>query len=104
MLDLPTPGRPWEATGSPRDRRTSGGGRLQLEKSGGVRPSRGTTYPGIPTSVVLGVVMPPEEAATPLQTPFLHKLLFAGFLVPSCPKRALVWGTVVRGFARQDLC
>ena len=22
---------------------------------------------------------------------------FAGFLVPSCPKRVLVWGTVVRG-------
>ena len=30
--------------------------------------------------------------------------LFAGFLVPSCPKCALVWGTVVRGFARRDLC
>ena len=24
-------------------------------------------------------------------------LQFAGFLVPSCPKHALVWGTVVRG-------
>ena len=35
---------------------------------------------------------------------FCRRLLFAGFLVPSCPKRALVWGTVVRGFARQDLC
>ena len=33
----------------------------------------------------------------PLQTAFCCKLLFAGFLVPSCPKRALVWGTVVRG-------
>ena len=30
--------------------------------------------------------------------------LFAGFLVPLCPKRALVWGMVVRGFARRDLC
>ena len=58
------PGRPWEAMGSPLDGGTSEGGRLQLEKSGGVRPGGGTTYPGIPT-VVLGVVMPPEEAATP---------------------------------------
>ena len=39
-----------------------------------------------------------------VQTAFRHKLLFAGFLVPLCPKRALVWGTVVRGFARRDLC
>ena len=58
-------GRPCEAAGSPQDRGASGGGRLQLEKSGGVRPSRGTTYPGIPATVVLGVVMPPEEAVTP---------------------------------------
>ena len=28
---------------------------------------------------------------------YFHKLLFAGFLIPSCPKCALVWGTVVRG-------
>ena len=65
MSDLPMPGRSWEAVGSPLDRGTSGGGRLQLEKSGGVRPGRGATYPGIPAAVVLGVVMPPEEAATP---------------------------------------
>ena len=32
------------------------------------------------------------------------ELLFAGFLAPSSPKRALVWGIVVRGFARRDLC
>ena len=32
---------------------------------------------------------------------FLCKMLFAGSLVPRC---ALVWGMVVRGFARQDLC
>ena len=30
--------------------------------------------------------------------------VFAGFLVPSCPKHALVWGMVVRGFVRRDLC
>ena len=36
--------------------------------------------------------------------PFSHKLLLACFLVPSCPKRALVWGMVVRGFAHRDLC
>ena len=57
------PGRPCEAVGSPLDRRTSGGGRLQLEKSGGVRPGRGATYPGIPATVVLGVVMPPDYLA-----------------------------------------
>ena len=33
-----------------------------------------------------------------MQTAFHRKLRFAGFLVPSCPKRALAWGTVVRGF------
>ena len=32
-----------------------------------------------------------------MQTSFCRELLFAGFLVPLCPKRALVWGTVVRG-------
>ena len=32
------------------------------------------------------------------------ELLFTSFLVPSCPKHALVWGTVVRGFASRDLC
>ena len=35
---------------------------------------------------------------------FFFVWLFAGFLVPSCPKRALVWGMVVRGFAHRDLC
>ena len=31
-------------------------------------------------------------------------LLLAMLGSPSCPKRALVWGMVVRGFAHQDLC
>ena len=39
-----------------------------------------------------------------MQTASGRKLQFAGFLVPSCPKHALVWGMVVRGFARRDLC
>ena len=64
-MDLPTRDRPCKAAGSPRGRGASGGGRLQLEKSGGVMPGRGTTYPGIPATEVLGVVMPPEEAVTP---------------------------------------
>ena len=64
-MDLLMPGRPCEAAGSPRGRGASGGGRLQLEKSGGVKPSGGATYPGIPATEVLGVVMPPEEAVTP---------------------------------------
>ena len=51
--------------GSPLGRGTSNGGRLQLEKSGGVRPSGGATYPSIPATEVLGVVMPPEEVVTP---------------------------------------
>ena len=48
-----------------------------------------------------------EVAPAPVancKLPFCRKLLFAGFLVPLCPKRALVWGTVVRGFVRRDLC
>ena len=32
-----------------------------MEKSGGVRPGGGATYPGIPPMEVLGVVSPPEE-------------------------------------------
>ena len=64
-MDLLMPGRPCEAAGSPWDRGASGGGRLQLEKSGGVRPGGGATYPGIPATEVLGVVMPPEEVVTP---------------------------------------
>ena len=63
------PGRPCEAVGSPQGRGASGGARLQLEKSGGVRPSGGTTYPGIPATEVLGVVMPPEEVVTPYPAP-----------------------------------
>ena len=39
-----------------------------------------------------------------MQIAVCRKLQFPGFLVPSCPKRALVWGMVVRGFARRDLC
>ena len=77
------PGRPWEAMGSPLDRGTSGGGRLQVEKSGEVRPSGGATYPGIPAGVILGVVMPPEEAVTQCpgvcSTIWLHNLGGAGW-------------------------
>ena len=36
-----------------------------MEKSGGVRPGGGAMYPGIPPMEVLGVVIPPEEEATP---------------------------------------
>ena len=75
------PGMSCEAMGSPLDGGISGGGRLQLEKSGRVRPSRGATYPGIPAVVVLGVVMPPEEAVTPYpgvcSTTWLHVLVGA---------------------------
>ena len=80
------PGRPCEAVGSPRGRGASGGGRLQLEKSGGVRPSRGATYPGIPATEVLGVVMPPEEVITPYpgvcSTIWLHDAGGTGWEAP----------------------
>ena len=46
----------------------------------------------------------PRGSPPIMQTAFRRKLLFAGYLVPMCPKHALVWGTVVRGFARRDLC
>ena len=40
------------------------------------RPGGGATYPDIPAAVVLGVVMPPEEAVTPYpgvcSTTWLH--------------------------------
>ena len=36
-----------------------------MEKSGGVRPGGGTTYPGIPPMEVLGPVTPPPEEVTP---------------------------------------
>ena len=39
----------------------------------------------------------PRDSPPIMQTAFHCKLLFAGFLVPSCLKRALVWGMVVRG-------
>ena len=58
-------GRPPEAAGSPLGGGVSGGGRFQLEKSGRVRPSGGTSYSSASVVVVLGVVGPPEEAATP---------------------------------------
>ena len=64
-MDLPMQDRPCEAAGSPQGGEASGGGRLQLEKSGGVRPGGGAMYPGMPATEVLGVVMPPEEAVTP---------------------------------------
>ena len=65
MRDLLTPGRPDGAAGNPQDPAASGGGSLQLERSMGGRPSGGATYPDIPAAVILGVVMPPEEAVTP---------------------------------------
>ena len=61
-MDLPTPGRPGGAVGNPLDAGASGGSSLQLEKSIGVRPGGGGTYLDIPAAVVLGEVMPPEEA------------------------------------------
>ena len=36
-----------------------------MEKSGGVRPGRGTTYPDIPPTEVLGPVTSPDEDVTP---------------------------------------
>ena len=51
--------------GSPGGRGTSGGGTLQIEKSGGVRPGGGATYPGIPPMVVLISVAPLEVEVTP---------------------------------------
>ena len=36
-----------------------------MEKSGGVRPGGGATYPGIPPMEVLGSVTPPKEEVTP---------------------------------------
>ena len=65
LMDLLTPGRPGGAVGNPHDAGASGGSSLQLEKSIGVRPGGGGTYPDIPAAEVLGEVMPPEEAVTP---------------------------------------
>ena len=65
LMDLPTPGRLGGAVGNPLDARASGGGSLQLEKSIGGRPGGGGMYPGIPAAVVVGAVMPPEEAVAP---------------------------------------
>ena len=65
LVDLPTPGRPGGAVGNPLDAGASGGGSLQLEKSIEVRPGGGGTYPDMPAAVILGEVMPPEEAVTP---------------------------------------
>ena len=45
-------------TDSPLGREASRGGMLQMEKSGGVRPGGGATYPGIPPMEVLRVVTP----------------------------------------------
>ena len=76
LTDLPTPGRLGGAVGNPLDARASGGGSLQLEKSIGGRPGGGGTYPDIPAAVVLGAVMPPEEAVAPYpgdsSTTWLH--------------------------------
>ena len=76
LTDLPTPGRLGGAAGNPLDAGASGGGSLQLEKFIGGRPSGGGTYPDIPAAVVLGAVMPPEEAVTPYpgnsSTTWLH--------------------------------
>ena len=65
LTDLPTPGRPGGAGSNPLDSGASGGGSLQLEKSIGGRLGGGGTYPDIPAAVVLGTVMPPEEAVAP---------------------------------------
>ena len=62
LMDLPTPGRLVGAVGNPLDARASGGGSLQLEKSIEGRPGGGGTYQGIPAAVVVGAVIPPEEA------------------------------------------
>ena len=62
LMDLLTPGRPGGAVGNPLDAGASGGSSLQLEKSIGVRPGGGGTCPDIPAAVVLGEVVPPEEA------------------------------------------
>ena len=75
-MDLLTPGRLGGAGGSPLDAGASGGTSLQLEKSIGGRPGWGGAYPGIPAAVVLGEVMPPEEAVAPYpgdwSTTWLH--------------------------------
>ena len=64
--------------GSPLGRGASRGGKLQMEKSGGVRPGGGATYPGIPATEVLGVVTPLEEVVTPYpgvcSTIWLHNI------------------------------
>ena len=65
LMDLPTPGRPGGAVGNPLDAGASGGSSLQLEKSIGGRPGGGGMYPDIPAAVVLGAVVPPEEAVAP---------------------------------------
>ena len=53
-----------------------------MEKSGGVRPGGGTTYPGIPPMEVLRPVTPPEEEVTPYPgacwTIWLHDVGGAG--------------------------
>ena len=76
LTDLPTPGRLVGAVGNCLDAGASGGGSLQLEKSIGGRPGGGGMYPDIPAAVVLGAVMPPEEAVTPYpgdsSTTWLH--------------------------------
>ena len=76
LMDLLTPGRLVGAVGNHLDARASGGGSLQLEKSIGGRPGGGGMYPGIPGTVVVGAVMPPEEAVAPYpgdsSTTWLH--------------------------------
>ena len=76
LTDLLTPGRLGGAAGNPLDARASGGGSLQLEKSIRGRPGWGGTYLDIPAAVVLGAVMPPEEAVAPYpgdsSTTWLH--------------------------------
>ena len=65
LMDLLTPGRLGGAVGNPLDAGASGGGSLQSKKSIGGRPGGGGMYPDIPATVVLGVVVPPEEAVAP---------------------------------------
>ena len=76
LMDLPTPGRLGGAVGNPLDAGASGGGSLQSEKSIGGRPGGGGIYLDIPAAVVVGAVMPPEEAVAPYpgdsSTTWLH--------------------------------
>ena len=64
------------------------------------KPKRQMKLTHMKTLIITITMLQVRVEATDLitvQTAFRCKLLFAGFLVPSCPKRVLVWGMVVRG-------